>query len=176
MLIMALLLLIFVFVFAFLFLIPQGKEYRIKRLAMKKELLIQRKHQEWYDQTYAKLKDLQNKYKHIIEAYDNEFDAKRFIKFSKNNFESLSLTKQIPIDNNSSEFSVYEVNATSKIDSPQNFYTFIDQINKSDWIIKVNFPIHFEREGDLIRSSFSMRVYNTYETSSSSTSSQNSNQ
>lgn len=159
MLIIALLLLIIVFVFAFVFLIPKGKEYRIERLAMKKELQIQRQHQAWYDETYTKLQELRGEHKHIIEAYDNTFDAARFIKLSDNCFESLSLSKQTSIDNNSSEFSVYEVNATSKIDSPQNFYTFIEQVNKSDWIVKVNFPIHFEREGNLIRSSFKMRVY-----------------
>jgi hypothetical protein len=171
MLIIALFLLIFVFLFAFLFLIPKGKEYRVERLAMRKELSIKRQHQRWYDDTYAKLKQLRSKNKHIIEAYDNEFNAKRFVKFCKNNFESLTLSRELPIDNNSSEFSVYEVNATSKIDSPQNFYTFIDQVNKSDWIVRVNFPIHFEREGNLIRSSFSMQVYSSDESSLKSSSS-----
>jgi len=159
MLIIALILLILVFVFAFLFLIPKGKEYRTERIIMKKELALQRKHKEYNDETYAHLQDLRTKHKHIIEAYDNSFDPERFIKMNKDCFESLTLTKQKNIENNASEFSIYEVNASSKIDSPQNFYTFIDQVNKSNSIVKVNFPIHFEREGDLIRSSFTMRVY-----------------
>lgn len=159
MLVIALLLLIIVFVFAFVFLIPMGKEYRLERLAMKKELQIHRTHQEWYDETYAKLQQLRSDHKHVIEAFDNHFDPQRFIKISDNCFESLTLSKLNPIDTNSSEFSLYEVNATSQIDSPQNFYTFIEQLNKSNWIVKVNFPIDFEREGNLIRSSFKMRVY-----------------
>jgi cellobiose phosphorylase len=159
MLVIALVLLVIVFIFAFVFLIPKGKEYRIERLAMKKELQIRRTHQEWYDETYAKLQQLRSEHKHVIEAYDNSFDPERFIKMSENCFESLKLSKQNAIDTNSSEFSIYEVNATSQIDSPQNFYTFIEQVNKSNWIVKVNFPIHFEREGNLIRSSFNMRVY-----------------
>ena len=159
MLIIAFILLILVFVFAFLFLIPIGKEYRIERIAMKKELQIQAKNQEWYDETYLHLQDLRSEHKSIIEAYDNTFSPERFIKISKNCFESLSLTKEKNIENNASEFSIYEINATSKIDSPENFYTFIDQVNKSNWIVKIDFPIHFEREGNLIRSSFKMRVY-----------------
>lgn len=159
MLIIALILLMLVFVFAFVFLIPIGKEYRLERIAMKKELQIQRKHQEWHDETYMHLQDLRSQHKAIIEAYDNTFNPERFIKISENCFESLSLTKLKNIENNTSEFSIYEVNATSKIDSPQNFYTFIEQVNKSNWVVKVNFPIHFEREGNLIRSSFKMRVY-----------------
>ncbi len=141
-----------------------GKEYRLERIAMKKELKIQRKYQEWYDETYINLQDLRHEHKHIIEAYDNTFNPERFIKISKNCFESLNLTKQKNIENNASEFSIYEVNATSKIDSPENFYTFIEQLNKSNSIVKVNFPIHFEREGNLIRSSFKMRVYSADKT------------
>ena len=165
MLIIAFILLIVVFLFAFLLLIPKGKEYRIEHIAMKKELQIKRKYQEWYDETYSKVKSLRSENKSIIEAYDNQFNAQRFIKLSKNNFETLSLTPKKRIDDNSSIFTIYEVNATSKIDSPQNFYTFIQQINKSDSIVKVNFPIYFEREGNLIRSSFKMRVYNSEESS-----------
>jgi hypothetical protein len=56
-------------------------------------------------------------------------------------------------------FTIYEVNTTSKINSPKVFYNFLDSINKSDWIIGVNFPINFKREADMIRSSFTMRVY-----------------
>jgi hypothetical protein len=52
------------------------------------------------------------------------------------------------------------VNATSKITSPRSFYTFLEEVSKGEWIIRVNFPIHFERDGDKIRSSFTMRVYN----------------
>ncbi len=159
MLIIALILLIIVFLFAFLYLIPMGKEYRIERLAMKKELQLQRTHQEWYDDTFVHLQELRSEHKHIIEAYTNTFDPERFIRTSENYFESLNLTKQQGIDNNLSEFSVYEVNATSQIDSPQSFYTFIEQVNKSHWIVKVKFPIHFEREGSLIHSSFKMQVY-----------------
>ncbi len=159
MLVIALVLLIVVFLFAILLLIPKGKEYRMERIAMKKELQIKKKYQAWYDETYANLQALRSENKSIIQAYENEFNTKRFIKENKNYFESLKITPKIFVDDNSSEFSIYEVNATSKIDSPQSFYNFIEQLNKSDWIVKVTFPIHFEREGNLIRSSFKMRVY-----------------
>jgi hypothetical protein len=58
-------------------------------------------------------------------------------------------------------FKVYEVNATTKITSPQTFYQFLEKINKSDWIIGVDFPIHFERDGDKIKSSFTMKVHSS---------------
>jgi hypothetical protein len=48
---------------------------------------------------------------------------------------------------------------TSQINSPKSFYDFLDAVNKSDWIISVNFPISFKREAEMIRSSFTMKVY-----------------
>ena len=60
---------------------------------------------------------------------------------------------------NEEEFSVYEVNTTSEITSPKNFYNFLEAVNKSDWIVGVNFPITFKRDGEIISSSFTMKVY-----------------
>ncbi len=171
MLIIALVLLIFVFVFAFVFLIPKGKEYRIQRIAMKKELKVKQKYQQWYDETYSDVQNLRSKNKAVIQAFDNEFNSERFIKENENCFESLNITPKQLLDVNGTDFLVYEVNATSKIDSPQSFYSFIQQINKSDWIIKVQFPIDFKREANLIRSSFKMRVYKNTEATASKASS-----
>ncbi len=159
MLIMALILLIVVLAFAFLLLIPKGKTYRLERLAMKKELAIEREYQQWHDDTFAILQQMRSKNRHIIAAFDNPFNAQQFINRHRNHFESLELSRLSEADRNGSEYAVYEVNATSKIDSPQLFYDFLDQVNKSEWIIGVQFPIRFEREGNLIRSSFCMQVY-----------------
>jgi hypothetical protein len=35
----------------------------------------------------------------------------------------------------------------------------LDDLNKGDWIIGVNFPINFVRDGEMIKSSFTMKVY-----------------
>jgi hypothetical protein len=64
-------------------------------------------------------------------------------------------------------FAVYEVNTTSQISSPKSFYDFLDAINKGDWIIGINFPINFKREADVIRSSFTMKVYSVKDDSNS---------
>jgi len=157
-LVLSIFLLVFVLLFSFLVLIPEGKEYREQRIALKKESRELRRYQEYYDDTYERLKELQSNNRHIISAFRTPFNAERFHKQHKVFFESLSLSKII---NNPDEgnFCVYEVNTTSKIDSPKSFYNFLDALNKSDWIIGVNFPIHFKRDGELIRSSFTMKVY-----------------
>ncbi len=114
----------------------------------------------WHDEVFEELKELQSSKKHIIAAYENSFDKERFIKINGIYFESLNLS-ELEKQAGKDPFTLYEVNATSRIDSPNSFYAFLQSINKSDWIVNVNFPIHFEREGNLIKSSFTLKIFST---------------
>ncbi len=166
----SLFLFLLVLIFAFVILIPKGKEYRQERLEVRKNSIKLQKYQNFHDEIYEKLKDLQSKNRHIITAFGNTFDAHRFQKEHESYFSSLHLSKIAKL-NDESGFAVYEVNTTSKISSPTNFYNFLDAVNKSNWIIGVNFPITFKREGETISSSFTMKVYCNKEETNSSTSS-----
>jgi hypothetical protein len=157
--ILSLVLLIGVFAFSFLFLIPKGKEYRALRLESKKEFQQLELAQNRYDNTHNRLKDLQLQHKGTIGAFDKKFDPGQFERLHKKEFTDLYLTEITTFESNGM-FKVYEVNATSKITSPQSFYNFLENVNKGEWVIGVNFPIHFERDGDKIRSSFTMKVHN----------------
>lgn len=150
--------LIIVLIFTFVFLIPNGKEYRIARMESKKVSFHVDTIQDEYDKVYAKLKGMQADNRHIIGAYKNIFNPERFKKMYNPHFENFSLF-ELSAHSQDGEFAVYEVNASSLIHSPQGFYDFLDAVNKSDNIIGVNFPIHFERDGNLIKSSFTMHVY-----------------
>jgi len=162
------LLLLFVVLFSFLVLIPKGKEYRTQRNELRKENRELKKYENFNTDTFALLKKLQSDNRHIITAFKTDFKADRFEKQNKDYFTSLNISKKVYIDKAEDEFSVYEVNTTSKISSPQSFYNFLDAINKSDWMIKINFPINFKRDGDMIRSSFTMRVYKASKDSNTS--------
>jgi hypothetical protein len=157
--VLSLILLIGVTAFSFLLLIPKGKEYRTLRLESKKEFQQFELAQNRHDNTKNRLEDLRHQHRHTIGAFDKVFDPGKFERLYKQEFTDLFLTEMVSLENNGT-FKVYEVNATSKITSPQNFYNFLEQINKSEWVIGVNFPIHFERDGDKIRSSFTMKVHN----------------
>lgn len=154
----SLFLLIFVLLFSFGVLIPEGKEYRVKRMELKKMNKEFRQYENFHAQTLDTLKELQHNNRVIITAFDKTFNPEHFEKKSKGYFSSLSVTKVdfLTLEN---EFAVYEVNTTSQISSPKSFYDFLDSVNKSDWIIGINFPINFKREGELIKSSFTMKVY-----------------
>lgn len=157
--ILSFLLLIGVIAFSFFLLIPKGKEYRSLRLEAKKEFQQLDLAQREYDHMFERLKELRGENRHTITAFNTPFNTDRFERLYKKEFTDLYLTEVTTFENKGS-FTVYEVNATSKITSPESFYTFIEGVNKSEWIIGINFPIHFERDGDKIRSSFTMRVHN----------------
>lgn len=161
---LSLLLLTFVIAFSFFLLIPKGKEYRTLRLENKKEeklLLAAREH---YDAVEEKKKKMEETHQKIIKGFKSNFNPEKFARLHAHEFHDLYLSEIASSDQNGS-FKVYEVNATTKISSPQTFYHFLDKVNQADWIIGVDFPIHFEREGDLIKSSFTMKVHHTVEAS-----------
>lgn len=155
---LSLLLFIFVIFFAFSVLIPEGKEYRSKRAAFNKEQKELAKYKNFSDETYEMLKNLQSENRHTITAFDTLFDIEKFQREHKEHFSSLTIQKVQTLEPEEG-FNLYEVNTSSKISTPRNFYTFLDAVNKSNWIIGINFPITFKREGELINSSFTMKVY-----------------
>lgn len=155
---MSLFLFIFVLIFSFAVLIPEGKEYRIKRVQLKKTNKELRVYENFHNETLETLQDLKSKNRRIITAFKATFNPERFEKQNKNYFSSLNVD-QVDFVNVEGDFAVYEVNTTSQISSPSSFYDFLDSVNKSDWIIGINFPIDFKRDGELIKSSFTMKVY-----------------
>ncbi len=155
-------LLIFVLVFAFFVLIPSGQEYRNARSVANKHTSELNQFEQVNEETQKELSGLQEKHKNVIKAFDNKFNPKNFTTENRKYFQNLTLTKIAKVDRQS-PFDLYEVNATSKIDSPVVFYDFLDSLNRGSWVIGVNFPIHFQKEGEFIISSFTMRVYNLHE-------------
>jgi len=155
---LSILLFIFVLIFSFAVLIPEGKEYRINRTAMKKEFKELRKYQNFHNEVEETLKDLQSKNRHIITAFDATFSPQRFEKQHRSYFSSLKISSVDKLKDED-EFMVFEVNTTSQMNSPTSFYDFLDAVNKSDYIIAINFPIEFKRDGELIKSSFTMKVF-----------------
>ena len=155
---LSVLLLTFVLIFSFVVLIPNGKEYRIKRAELKKESKKLKQLSDFAYDTSTKLQKLQGENRHIITAFSTTFSVERFQKQHRSFFTSLKLSK-ISKQENEGEFAVYEVNTSSEISSPKSFYNFLEAVNKSDWIVGVNFPINFKRDAEMINSSFTMKVF-----------------
>lgn len=155
---LSLVLLTILLTFSFFFLIPKGKEYRTLRLENKKEekLLIDARKQ--YDKTQSEFQKLEETHVKTIKGFKNAFNPDKFARIHRKEFQELVIS-EIHLSDQNGSFKIYEVNATTKISSPESFYHFLENVNHSDWIIGVDFPIHFEREGELIKSSFTMKVH-----------------
>ncbi len=161
-LVLSVVLLIFVLLFSFLVLIPEGKKYREKRNELKKEYAELKVYKDFNEETEEALRVLRNTNRHVIAGFANTFDAQRFKKLHSQYFSSLEVSKSLKKADEDG-FSLYEVKTTSKINSPKAFYDFLEAVNKTEWIISVNFPIDFKREGESINSSFTMKVYTNLE-------------
>lgn len=155
---LSLFLLMGIVLFAIVFLIPKGKEYRSLRLESKKEQQLIKMEADRYTLVNQKLEKQKSDHARTMAAFQTPFNPEKFTKMNHQDFQNLYLT-EIQMEDHNGSFKVYEVNATTKITSPQTFYHFLEKINKSDWIIAVNFPVYFERDGDKIKSSFTMKVH-----------------
>ena len=156
--VVSMLVFIFVLTFSFLVLIPEGKEYRIKRVELNKISKEFKNYSNFHYETQDVLQDLRSKNRRIITAFDATFSPDRFERENKSHFSELRVSslREPTLENG---FGVYEVNTTSQISSPKSFYDFLDGINKSAYVIAINFPINFKRDGEIIKSSFTMKVY-----------------
>jgi len=124
---------------------------------MKVSKEVQR-YQNFHNEVEERLKKLQSDNRHITTAFHTTFDKARFVKQHRSYFNSLALSK-LSEASEAEEFITYEVNTSSEISSPQSFYDFLDAVNKSDWIVSIEFPINFKRDGEIIESHFKMKVY-----------------
>ena len=57
------------------------------------------------------------------------------------------------------KFQIYPYLITAKIPSPKNFYEFIDNCKKYKNVIRVYFPIDFEKSNEEINLTFKIEVY-----------------
>jgi hypothetical protein len=144
--------------FSFWVIIPAGKVYRKERDMSHKARMELREYQAVYDQRAGELSDLKQKHAFILRAFSKKFDTKSFIEKNSQYFQDLNLTK-LQASGTQTLYDTYEINATSKISTPLAFYKFLDNIDKQGWIIRINFPINFTKEGASINLRFTMQVY-----------------
>ncbi len=146
------------FLFTVFVLIPTGKNYKKIHKSYIQQKYIENQAQARFDKVSHNLDELQEKHKSIIIAYENLFDPKAFSRDYAKYFKRFKLSAASK-ENREGMFDVYEVTTSSDIATPSDFYEFLTAVNKSDNIISIEFPIHFEAKGKSIEASFRMRVY-----------------
>ncbi|MDL0088130.1 hypothetical protein [Campylobacter gastrosuis] len=158
-------LLLFIFIFAivclvmiFAFIVPNIKEYRAINTQNRSQMASFAKVKQIYDTKSEALSSLKTNNQFILKSYETKFDKKKFIDFASKFFQNVSLN-ELEIENQNEEYFLYELNVTSSVKTPTNFYDFLDALSKYESIIKAEFPIKMKGDEKNIHTTFNIKVY-----------------
>ena len=160
-------LLMFLFLFILITLVlittlilPNIKKYRVARGEYNQAMVHKARVQSVLNQREKELKQLLLSNRKIFDSFKHKFSQKEFVSFANQFFNKVNL-KEIKQSQYTNEFKVYELNVTSSLKTPVKFYKFLDGLNHYQNIIQADFPIDLKSNGDLIYSSFKIKVYET---------------
>ncbi len=171
-LIWILLYLVIVFALIFILVIPSVKEYkRINSgyIDSKAEFMAA---QQEHDEIYDRLKVLQGRHRKITEAFESRWREDLFMAEAKKYFQKVEL-KQLDVNESDPHFKIYEINAHTKMESPANFYRFLDSLSSVPYVIQADFPIAFKSDGNEIEGVFRIRVFEEKESATQHPKSEN---
>jgi len=143
----------------FTLVIPSVKEHRVLKAEHKRVMVHKTRVENLYLEREAELSKLKSDNAHSIKAFKHTFSQEEFLNYARTFFSDVHLN-QISQSGFQKEFTEYELNVTSSLKTPTNFYTFLEGLNRYSNIIQADFPIHLEATGkDNITSTFKIKVY-----------------
>ncbi len=146
------------FMFVFLLIIPNVKEHRILQAEYKRVLVHKTRVENLFLEREAELSRLKAENVHIIGAFKHPFTQEEFLRYAGKFFNQVSLMEVTKSDYKK-EFVEYELNVTSMLKTPSNFYNFLEGLNRYSSIVQADFPIHLEANKESISSTFKIKVY-----------------
>ena len=111
-----------------------------------------------YQILLKELSKLQNKNQKILNDFKRDFDENNFKLFAKNYMQVLKIKKS-KTSPYKDKFIKTSYMVTAIIKSPKNFYDFIDNLKNYKNVIRVYFPIDFEKVNKEINLTFKIEVY-----------------
>lgn len=146
------------FSIVFLMIIPNVKEHRTLQTEYKRVLVHKTRVENLYLEREAELSKLKVENDAVIKAFKHVFTQEEFITYARKFFAEVHLT-QITKSEYKKEFVEYELNVTSTLKTPTNFYSFLEGLNRYSSIVQADFPIHLESGKESITSTFKLKVY-----------------
>ena len=146
------------FAFIFLMIIPNVKEHRVLQAEHKRVLVHKTRVENLYMERETELSKLKAENAHIIEAFKHPFTEAEFLRYAQKFFTNVSLMEVTKADYKK-EFVEYELNVTSTLKTPTNFYNFLEGLNRYSSIVQADFPINLESDKQSISSTFKIKVY-----------------
>ncbi len=143
----------------FILVIPKIKEHRILKAEHQRVLVHKTRVENLFLERESELNGLKAENAHAIKAFAQPFLPVELVDFARKFFTDVHLVKVAQSDYKK-EFREYELNVTSSLKTPVNFYTFLEGLNRYSNIVQADFPIHLESaQKGSITSTFKIKVY-----------------
>ena len=142
----------------FILIIPNIKEHRMLKAEHKRVLVHKTRVENLFLEREAELSKLKAENVHIIGAFKHPFTQEEFLRYAGKFFNQVSLMEVTKSDYKK-EFVEYELNVTSTLKTPSNFYNFLEGLNRYSSIVQADFPINLESNKESISSTFKIKVY-----------------
>jgi hypothetical protein len=149
---------IVVLLFVFLFIVPSIKEYKSSKLEstmLEKQSVKLLDEQKKLEKALLKTKE---ENENIEKLFTNKFNKFKFIKYAKNYFYDIKLTK-VENKSKSSALDIYKLNANVKANNPRLLYDFINNLSKYESIVKINFPVKISSAEGVLDINFHLSIY-----------------
>lgn len=157
-LVYALIFILVCLIMIFVFIVPNIKEYRALQAQNRSQMASVARIDQIYNTKNTALNELKERDRTILKAFDTKFNKVKFLAFATNYFSDVKI-QELSNENTDEPFFRYELNVTSSLKTPTKFYDFIDDLQKYDSIIKIDFPIKMRGDGDNIHTTFNIKVY-----------------
>ena len=143
----------------FILIIPNIKEHRMLKAEHKRVLVHKTRVENLFLEREAELSKLKAENAHVIKAFRHSFAHDEFVEYARKFFSDVHLA-QTSQSGYKKEFMEYELNVTSALKTPTNFYHFLEGLNRYNNIVQADFPIHLESSNkEHITSTFKLKVY-----------------
>ncbi len=138
--------------------VPSAREYKKTKTSYLRQELATRQTEQILSQKEQHLQKIIKGNSKLLDALSARFDREDFIAYADKFFKNVKLSKaknQKALDG----YTIYELNVTSSLKTPSNFYNFLDGLESYKNVVKVGYPITMQAHGTNIKASFSLKVY-----------------
>ncbi len=151
---------IIVFFVIFVFIVPSVKSYKKIKTEHARFALMTRSMEEVISKKEEELHTLVKDNSQALDALIARFDRNDFVAYANKFFKKVKLSK---MQNNKIKdgYTLYELNVTSSIHTPSNFYNFLDGLVRYKSVVKIDYPITMQADKEMIKARFKVQVYRT---------------
>ncbi|NOX16315.1 MAG: hypothetical protein GXP61_09915 [Epsilonproteobacteria bacterium] len=138
--------------------LPNVKQYRSYKNQYNSAVVHKTKVQNVLNGRINEIKKLRLDNAKVFNSFKHKFTKPEFVLFANNFFDKVTL-KEVKKSIHKKEFKVYELNVTSALKTPVNFYKFLDGLNHYQNMIQADFPIDLKSNGKVINATFKIKVF-----------------